>query len=552
MAKIEKATQSRKKDLKPDTQLPSQTDRDGEIENLTPRQIVEHLDRHIIGQDDAKRAVAVALRNRYRRQQVPEEMRREIQPKNILMIGPTGVGKTEIARRVATIVRAPFIKVEATRFTEVGYVGKDVDSIIRDLVEISVSEVYRGRMETVQGEADTNARGRLLEIMTDQALQRRSVRRRATTSGLETVDDQERARREAQAEQRRRSRERRRLETLLEQEKLEDEEIELEVEAEVEPGRTDYGEYDFGGQDDDVQDALAEMFDEMFPPRRIRRRVSVRDARRILANEESVRMIDFDSVVRDAIRRVEDGGVVFIDEIDKTVATDENMSADVSAAGVQRDLLPMVEGTLIATRYGSVRTEHVLFIASGAFHQVRPSDLIPEIQGRFPVRVELQQLSEDDLYAILTQPDQALARQYEALVATEGVALSFADDGLRRIAELAAEINARQDDIGARRLQTLLERVLEDVLFDAPDGACDTVEVTRQLVDERVGEIVDDEDLSLYILNRVSRQDASITIQEYECARSGNCDRFGRNQHSRRACQRGWHGGTSGICCNGG
>src|SRR5665811_1351672 len=473
MAKIEKATQSRKKDLKPDTQLPSQTDRDGEIENLTPRQIVEHLDRHIIGQDDAKRAVAVALRNRYRRQQVPEEMRREIQPKNILMIGPTGVGKTEIARRVATIVRAPFIKVEATRFTEVGYVGKDVDSIIRDLVEISVSEVYRGRMETVQGEADTNARGRLLEIMTDQALQRRSVRRRATTRGLETV---------------------------LEQEKLEDEEIELEVEAEVEPGRTDYGEYDFGGQDDDVQDALAEMFDEMFPPRRIRRRVSVRDARRILANEESVRMIDFDSVVRDAIRRVEDGGVVFIDEIDKTVATDENMSADVSAAGVQRDLLPMVEGTLIATRYGSVRTEHVLFIASGAFHQVRPSDLIPEIQGRFPVRVELQQLSEDDLYAILTQPDQALARQYEALVATEGVALSFADDGLRRIAELAAEINARQDDIGARRLQTLLERVLEDVLFDAPDGACDTVEVTRQLVDERVGEIVDDEDLSLYIL----------------------------------------------------
>lgn len=500
MARIDKATQRRRSSVAITPEQPPQPEVDGVIENLTPRQIVEQLNRHIIGQNSAKRAVAVALRNRYRRQQLSEEMRREIQPKNILMIGPTGVGKTEIARRVASIVQAPFIKVEATRFTEVGYVGKDVESIIRDLVEISVSEVYRRRTETVQGEADSNARRRLLEIMTDQALQRRSVRRRASTGGAEAVDEQERVHREAQAEQRRRSRERRRLEKLLEQDQLEDEEIELEIEADIDTGAAGFGGFEFSGQDDDMQDALAEMFEDMFPPRRVRRRVRVREARRILANEESVRMIDFDSVVQDAIRRVEEGGVVFIDEIDKTVATDDSMSADVSAAGVQRDLLPMVEGTLIATRYGSVRTEHVLFIASGAFHHARPSDLIPELQGRFPVRVELQQLSEDDLYAILTQPDQALARQYEALLATENVELTFSDEGLRKIAALAAEINARQDDIGARRLQTLMERVLEDILFDAPEQASETVVVTRDLVDERVGDIADDEDLSLYIL----------------------------------------------------
>lgn len=500
MTRSEPAIQGRGKAPGGGARVSSRHEADGLIENLTPRHIVELLDRHIIGQEDAKRAVAVALRNRYRRQQVPEAIRREIQPKNILMIGPTGVGKTEIARRVADIVQAPFIKVEATRFTEVGYVGKDVESIIRDLVEISVSNVYRLRMDVIRDEADTNARRRLLEILTEQALQRRSVRRRRAADPAESQDAEELERREAQADHRRRSRERRRLEKLLEEDRLEDEEVEIDVETEVDFETPVFGEFDVVGPQDDMQDALAEMFEELFPPRRVRRRVRVGEARRILLNEESARMIDVDSVVQEAIRRVEDGGVVFIDEIDKTISTDESIAADVSAAGVQRDLLPIVEGAVIATRYGSVRTDHVLFIASGAFHQVRPSDLIPELQGRFPVRVELQQLSENDLYAILTQPDHALTRQYEALLATEGVALTFADDGLRRIAALAAEINARQEDIGARRLQTLMERVLEDVLFEAPDPDVGGVSVTQALVEERVGDIADDEDLSLYIL----------------------------------------------------
>lgn len=500
MSSVEKAVRSQGSGVRFAAVLPTRDDVPGIVENLTPRHIVEQLDRHIVGQDDAKRAVAVALRNRYRRQQVPEAMRREIQPKNILMIGPTGVGKTEIARRVASIVKAPFIKVEATRFTEVGYVGKDVESIIRDLVEISVADVYRFRREHVEGQAAASSRNRLLEILTDQALQRRGQRRQLSKAGSDEADETQRLQREAQAERRRRTRERRRLERLLEQEQLEDQEIELDVEEQIEFSADGPGDFGPGEDGEDIQDTLAELMEELFPPRRVRRRVQVREARQILLNEEASRMIDFDAVVQEAISRVEDGGVVFIDEIDKTVASDDGVSADVSAVGVQRDLLPIIEGAVISTRYGSVRTDHILFIASGAFHHVRPSDLIPEIQGRFPVRVELQQLSEDDLYAILTTPDNALTRQYVALIATEGVQLTFEDDGLRRIAALAAEINARQYDIGARRLQTLMEKVLEDVLFQAPDPGVSRVVVTRELVENQVGDIADDEDLSLYIL----------------------------------------------------
>jgi ATP-dependent HslUV protease ATP-binding subunit HslU len=459
------------------------------VENLTPREVVEQLDRYIIGQQDAKRAVAVALRNRYRRQQVPEELRREIHPKNILMIGPTGVGKTEIARRVARIVNAPFVKVEATRFTEVGYVGKDVESIIRDLVEVAVANLYRQRLEVIRDEAVAQARTRLLDLLTDQALEERA--RRSAGGDANGLSN-------AETDQRRWRREWKRLERKLEQQEIEDTEVDLEMDD----GAGDYipFDYDEGGVEDEMQQALYDMLEDMFPPQRVRRRVPVREARRILENEASNRLVDFEAVVQEAVQAAESAGVVFIDELDKTITSEDGGNADVSATGVQRDLLPIIEGAMIQTRYGPVRTDHILFIAAGAFIGVRPSDLIPELQGRFPVRVELQSLREEDLYAILTEPEHALTRQYQALLDTEGVTLEFADEALRRIAHLASEINARQDDIGARRLQTLLERVLEDVLYQAPDLDQREVAITSAVVDERVGEVADDEDLSLYIL----------------------------------------------------
>jgi ATP-dependent HslUV protease ATP-binding subunit HslU len=470
--------------------------------SLTPKEIVAELDRYIIGQDDAKRAVAVALRNRYRRQQLPEDLRREIHPRNILMIGPTGVGKTEIARRVARIVDAPFIKVEATKFTEVGYVGRDVESIIRDLVEIAISMLHSERLDQVKEEAARAAVERLAEILSEQALEQKGRRgnRKSDHDPGNPEAALQAAEREAQAIERRRRREQKRLLQLLKQEALEDETVEIEFDSDAEADEGPFFEMAPGFSAEDMQETFYEFLDGLLPRRRMRRRVSVREARRILAQQEANRLVDFDSVVDAAMQRVEQSAVVFIDEIDKTVSGEGDAGPDVSGEGVQRDLLPIIEGSTVMTRYGPVETDHILFIAAGAFHSARPSDLIPELQGRFPIRVELQSLTEDDLYAILTEPQNALTKQYLALLETEGVTLEFAEDALRAVARMATQVNDRTEDIGARRLQTILEKVLEHVSFEAPEMRGQSVRIDEPFVLDRVGEVADDEELSNFIL----------------------------------------------------
>lgn len=436
-----------------------------EQSNLTPKEIVAELDRYIVGQEDAKRAVAVALRNRYRRQQLPEEMQREIHPRNILMIGPTGVGKTEIARRVARIVDAPFIKVEATKFTEVGYVGRDVESIIRDLVEVAISRLHGDRLESVHEEATHLAIERLAEIMADEMVQERPGPRRASAAP-KVVDENDAVNSEQAAEEKRarkRRREQKRLLELLRQDAIEDETVEIELDPDFE--YEDNGAWGAAPPDafEEMQESLADLLDGLMPRRPMRRRLPVREARRLLAQQEAHRLVDVDAVIDEAINRVEQAAVVFIDEIDKTVSGTEDAGADVSGEGVQRDLLPIIEGSTVMTRYGPVQTDHILFIAAGAFHGNRPSDLIPELQGRFPIRVELQSLSESDLFAILTEPQNALTRQYTELMGTEGVELTFDESGLHAVAQLATLVNQRTEDIGARRLQTIMERVLEEI-----------------------------------------------------------------------------------------
>jgi ATP-dependent HslUV protease ATP-binding subunit HslU len=463
------------------------------MEDLTPAQIVTELDRYIIGQPDAKRAVAVALRNRFRRQLLPEEMRGEVVPKNILMMGPTGVGKTEIARRVAKIVDAPFVKVEATRFTEVGYVGRDVESIVRDLVEVAIDMLHSRRLEQVQEAADQAARQRLVDLLAEQLLAQANEhngRGRAPGNGAGT-------RRALAAEERKKQRERERLAALLNEEALEEETVEIELDAPYEGGYDEFGAM----SPDELYDSFQDFLEGYAPPpRRARRRVSVREARRILVQQEADRLIDWDAVIDTAIRRVEEAGVVFIDEIDKTINADGEYTGEVSGAGVQRDLLPIVEGSVVMTRYGPVRTDHVLFIAAGSFHNTRPADLIPELQGRFPIRVELQSLSEDDLLAILTEPQNALTKQSVAMLATEGVSLEFSEDSLREMARLATQVNATTEDIGARRLQTIIERVIEELSFEASERSGESVVIDACFVRERIGEVAADEDLSSYIL----------------------------------------------------
>jgi ATP-dependent HslUV protease ATP-binding subunit HslU len=447
--------------------------------DLTPRAIVEELDRYIVGQRSAKRAVAIALRNRWRRQQVPEALRDEIAPKNIIMIGPTGVGKTEIARRLAKLAAAPFLKVEASKFTEVGYVGRDVDSIVRDLTEIAVKLVRDEEQAKVRGRAREAAEERLLDLLLPPS-------RRAATPppGADgSQPDPEHATRE-------------KLRGLLRQGKLDDRVVEVEATEDSNPFLQVFS----GSGVEEM--GLSSMKDLLgnFGKRTKRRKVKVPEALELLAADEAQKLIDMDKVQKEAIHRAENSGIVFIDEIDKVAGREGMQGPDVSREGVQRDLLPIVEGSTVTTKYGPVKTDHVLFIAAGAFHVTKPSDLIPELQGRFPIRVELEALSDADLVRILTEPENALTKQYQALLATEGVRLSFTPEAVVEIAKIAAEVNGRTQNIGARRLHTILERLLDELSFAAPDIGAQEVSITRDYVRERLDDVVANEDLSKYIL----------------------------------------------------
>jgi len=449
---------------------------------LTPREIVRELDRYIIGQDNAKKSVAIALRNRWRRLQVPASLREEIMPNNIILIGPTGVGKTEIARRLARLANAPFIKVEASKFTEVGYVGRDVESIIRDLTEYSVTMVSAERRAEVNEKAKEHAEERILDILIPP------VRKRAGSGFDQTpVNDEE-------DNQKTREKFRQRLRAG----ELEQRTIELDLPATAGPLMQVMGPINL----EEMGVNLQEMFGNLIPRKMKRRRLTIAEARVILTNEEAEKLIDHDAALRDALHRVENSGIVFLDEIDKIAGAKGQVAGpDVSREGVQRDLLPIVEGSNVMTKYGVVRTDHILFIASGAFHASKPSDLIPELQGRFPIRVELNSLNEEDFVKILTLPQNALIKQYAALLETEGISLEFKDDGIREIAAIATEVNEQVENIGARRLHTIMTALLEEVLFDAPDETRQkTVVVDQQMVRNRLASIVKNRDLSRYIL----------------------------------------------------
>ncbi|MBI3812252.1 MAG: ATP-dependent protease ATPase subunit HslU [Nitrospirae bacterium] len=452
---------------------------------LTPREIVTELDRYIIGQGQAKRMVAIALRNRWRRQQLSPELREEVLPKNIIMIGPTGVGKTEISRRLAKLVNAPFIKVEASKFTEVGYVGRDVESIIRDLTELSVNMVKMRHAEKVQGRAAKQAEERVLDSLLPPPAPK-------PPPGIfdEGRLDAVRADLPDSYEQ---TREKLRLQ--LHEGKLDHRLIEIDVKERSMP----VGVISNVGMED-LEINLREMFGGLFPGKKKKRRVKVPGALKLLTQEEAQKLIDMDEVLREAIERVEQSGIVFIDELDKIAGREKGFGPDVSREGVQRDLLPIVEGSTVNTKHGMVRTDHILFIAAGAFHVAKPSDLIPELQGRFPIRVELGPLTKDDFIRILTEPRNALIKQYIALLETEGITLEFKPDAIEEIASIAVLVNERTENIGARRLFTILEKLLDDVAFDAPDRAEKKMTIDAKHVHERLSEIIKSEDLSRYIL----------------------------------------------------
>ncbi|MFZ4525252.1 MAG: ATP-dependent protease ATPase subunit HslU [Chlorobium sp.] len=466
--------------------------------NLTPNQIVSQLDKYIIGQKDAKKSVAIALRNRLRRQNVSDELRDEIMPNNIIMIGPTGVGKTEIARRLAKLARAPFVKVEASKFTEVGYVGRDVESMIRDLVDQSVAMVRSERSEEVREKAARLVEERLLDILLPPVASSRD-------SGDEESGEEEESQTPASDHQDKsvevNRRSRKKMLERLRNGKLEDRQIEMDTSGDSPGGMMQV----FGplGQMEEIGGIMQDLMSGM-PRKRKKRRVSIAEARKLLEQEEVQKLIDMESVVKEAINKVEQSGIVFIDEIDKIASPSTGAGGkgpDVSREGVQRDLLPIVEGSNVATKHGMVKTDHVLFIASGAFHVAKPSDLIPELQGRFPIRVELKSLTEEDFYLILTQPDNALIKQYSALLATEGVDLTFSEGAIREIARIAARVNESVENIGARRLHTIMTNLLEELMFNIPENfSDDRVEIDEAMVKEKLNHVVADRDLSQYIL----------------------------------------------------
>jgi ATP-dependent HslUV protease ATP-binding subunit HslU len=443
--------------------------------NLTPREIVDSLDRFIIGQNPAKRCVAIALRNRWRRQQVRDGLRDEIAPRNIIMMGPTGVGKTEIARRLAALANSPFLKVEATKFTEVGYVGRDVESMIRDLVELAINMLKEEKMVSVMERADLAAEERLLDLL----LPRSAIR--PTEPGDETTPSAET---------------REKLRRMLRSGELDDREVEIQVEERSTPLIEIFNAPGTEGMDIN----LKEMMGNMFPGRKKSRKARVPDAAKLLAQEEAARLVDMDSVTTEAITRVEQNGIVFLDEVDKISGRSTAQGPDVSREGVQRDLLPIIEGTTVATKHGMVKTDHILFIAAGAFSSSKPSDLLPELQGRFPIRVELDALSREDFVRILTEPENSLTLQVRELMRTEGLEITFTPDAIETIARMAEEVNTRTENIGARRLHTILEKLLEEISFSAPDMGNQEIIIDPAMVRKNLADVVADDDLSRYIL----------------------------------------------------